>query len=183
MRQTDPDFEQILIEDDRGRGIHWANQQIMYSAEVVKGQYVYVLDDDDFLISENFISELKSILERVETLPDVIFVKGYINSMPMPKFWETMPGRGSIGSPNFIVSNKMFCKYAKCWNQPRAGDWHFISAVLSPGCQQLWWDKLVFYASASCGLTEAEKRAAIEEMLRRAGDAQNGNKPYRPTAP
>lgn len=162
-----------MINDKIGAGIWWANQQIMHAADLIKGQYVFVLDDDDFLICDSFIAELKDLIENASSPPDIIFVKGYIDLRLMPLRWELPPQRGGIGAPNFIVKNNVFKRHAKAWNIDRAGDAHFIESVWTeaPNYNIKWWDKLVFYADPSYGMTEGEKRRAIENMLLSNGHA------------
>jgi glycosyltransferase involved in cell wall biosynthesis len=162
-----------MIEDKLGAGIWWANQQIWHAAEFIHGDYVFILDDDDFLISDSFIAEFKDLIENSSSTLDVIIVKGFIDTRLMPLRWELPPMRGGIGAPNFIVSKKVFYKHAKAWNVERAGDAHFIESVWSYQTEYniRWWDKLVFYADPSYGMTEGEKRRAIQDMLLSNGHA------------
>jgi len=118
------------------------------------GRYVFVLDDDDYLTDPHFIKDLKSIHKAHE--PDVVICKGYINGnvLPtLPVYSTRMPIRGCIGSPNFIVTNELFQRFAKHWCQEvskhaRAADFHFIYQVFQsePKPKVHWWDKNVFWA-------------------------------------
>jgi len=157
--QTDQNFEQVIIEDTQGRGLHWANQQIAEAEDKINGQWVYVLDDDDFLICETFIADFKKYIKKNKVSSnDIVFVKGWILEQEMPCNWEneTMI-RGKIAAPNFIVSKELFKKYCSYWNVWRAGDYNFIRRA-SMNCDKMfWWNKFIFYADPSIGKTEELK--------------------------
>lgn len=143
--QTDPDFEQIIIKDTACKGYLWANTKIFQVAEKLNGRYVYVLDDDDCLINNDFIKKLKQFIEAQKKLAEVIICKGYIDFKLFPKVWREPIHRGQIGSPNFIVRNDIFAKNAIHWVKERAGDFHFISSCGSHK-DFLWWDEIIFNA-------------------------------------
>jgi len=137
----------MLIKDNVGRGLFWANSQIHEIRQSVKGEYVYVLDDDDCLIYKNFISDLKKIHKELN--PDIVIVKGYIGGKlyPPQEYWgKNVAVRGTIGSPNFVVSNKIYQNLSNHWCQPRAGDYFFISKAFKVASKVHWLDKIVFDA-------------------------------------
>ena len=165
--QTDQDFEQIIIEDKIGQGLPWANQQIALAADKINGDWVYILDDDDFLICETFVADFKAYLKDNSVSPyEIVLVKGWILEREMPTMWETIKlDRKQIGSPNFIVSKQLFEAHCSYWNVNRAGDYNFIRRA-SMNCSGLkWWDKFVFFADPSGGKTED-----IKNKLRRNFD-------------
>jgi len=145
LQQTDPDFEQIIIDDTAERGYLYANLKIFKIADKLHGRYIYILDDDDYLIENNFIKDFKQLVSSQSPEPTVIICKGFIDEKPFPKVWQAPIHRGQIGSPNFIVRNDVFQINAIHWVQERAGDFHFISAC---GKHEnfYWWDKIVFKA-------------------------------------
>jgi len=153
QNQTDRDVEHLFISDDVGRGLLWANSQIYENRHRVNGEWVYVLDDDDHLIFNGFVAELKSIVEQHN--PDIVICKGYINERiyPIPGFWNLPPIRGTLGSPNFIVKKQLFMRHAQSWCKDKAGDYFFIKQAFSYG-KAFWWDKFVFNAPVSCGRPE-----------------------------
>jgi hypothetical protein len=144
--QTDPDFEQFII-DNSGQPVGYlsANTQIYKISDQLNGQYVYILDDDDFIVNDNFIKDFKYLVASQLFPPAVVICKGHIDSKCFPKVWSAQLNRGQIGSPNFIVRNDIFEFHALHWIQARAGDFHFIKS-----CQEketfFWWDKIIFEA-------------------------------------
>jgi glycosyltransferase involved in cell wall biosynthesis len=154
--QTDSDFEHIIIPDEIAHGIHWANRQIKEQAYKLQGKYVYILDDDDYITNPNFIEDFKKLLENLDS-PDVIVCRGELNGKSFPKIWKQDIRRGQIAAPNLIVRRQVFDQYAHHWDQPRAGDYHFINAIYNSGHSFFWWNYEVFWAESSCGLTEQQK--------------------------
>ena len=162
LSQTDPNFEHMIMIDQQGHDIHWANKQIVDMAGKINGDYVYILDDDDFVICENFIHELNEMLLNIQ--PNVFIVKGWIHEKSFPKRWRSMPAQGEIAAPNFIVSRDIFNKYASYWDMPRRGDFNFINCVLQSQSDIYWWDRYIFYADPSSGKTEKEKNVIREQV-------------------
>ncbi len=143
LQQSDKDFEHILIFDEVGRGISWANQQFYVNRQRVKGDYVYLLDDDDYLIEPNFISLIKQIVARES--PDVIMVKMQTEAhiFPTPDVWRKKPILGSIGTSCFCVSNPVYQKHIKEFGRRSCGDIAFIRSVFNDAYKIYWFDKII----------------------------------------
>jgi hypothetical protein len=153
LSQTKPDFEQLQIRDGKNRGRLWANTAIHENAHLAKGKYIYVLDDDDYIICDTFIEDLTVLIANIDIAetgfhPSVVIVKGYINEKIFPTTWKQKPERGEIGAPNFLVKNNIFCKFSQHWCQPRAGDFYFIDAIFKSKARIFWWNKLIFNTTA-----------------------------------
>jgi len=129
--------------------LFWANSQIFENRHRVKGDWVYILDDDDFLTDYTFIQSLKQVVAD----NDIVICKGYIGKPLYPSIWEEVPVRATIGSPNFIVKKELFLKHADKWIVPRAGDFFFINAAYE-NAKVYWWDKIVFTAPIGSGMPE-----------------------------
>jgi hypothetical protein len=164
--QTDPDFEHIMLIDEEGRGVHWANSQIADLAGKLQGDYIYILDDDDFIICETFIEELKRKIDSLMPIlePEVFVVKGWIHEKEYPRNWHAQPERGKIAAPNFIVRRDIFDKHCEFWNIEKRGDFNFINAVWQYNWTFEWWDRFIFYASPSAGKTEQQKNVIREKV-------------------
>jgi len=141
--QTDKDFEHVLLVDTVRRGYHFANKQFYVNRHRVTGDYVYLLDDDDYLIEPNFIKYIKNIV--TSNSPDVIMVKMQTeaNIFPLPDVWKKRPICGSIGTSCFCVSNKVFQLHIKAFTQTCGGDCHFIKEVFKHGYKIFWFDKII----------------------------------------
>jgi hypothetical protein len=158
MSQTLPDFEHIIINDEIGHGLYWANRQIAECKNKVCGHYVYVLDDDDHITSFSFIEDFKTLLQNLSPrTPDIIICCGELNEQIFPKIWKQKIERGKIAAPNVICRSKLFNEHAFMWDQPRAGDFKFLEHVLKYDPDIFWWDYEVFCATSGCSLTEEEQ--------------------------
>jgi hypothetical protein len=163
LTQTDPDFEHIIISDDIAHGLYWANRQIKEQAHKLQGQFVYILDDDDYIANPNFIKDFKEYIGQYSAITSKILVvcRGILNDELFPKIWKENfdeGARGKIAAPNMIVSRALFDKCAYAWDQPRAGDFNFLMEAVKLLPHIFWWDYEVFWAESSCGLTEEQKK-------------------------
>ena len=148
--QSDPDLEQIFITDEIGQGLHAANKSFSLPAVTsqVLGEYIYLLDDDDFLTYNEFISDLKLVAEN-QSFPDVIFFKMKIKLGQLPGdiypdalCWENKPLPARIGGSCFVVKREVFLRHVATFGQPRMGDFTFINEIWESGVHCYWWDKL-----------------------------------------
>ena len=152
-KQTDNDYQILCLIDEKGRGIRWANKNLCYTNQYVKGKYVYLSEDDDEFQHIDFIKDLKDIVFL--NSPDVIFVRSYIgcnnqceeierNIYPLEKTWEKEPQPACIGTPCFVVTNEIYQKYIKHYNKVRGADINFISHIYNTkGLKIYWWNKIV----------------------------------------
>ena len=135
--------EQIFIEDYLKQGMLAANTSFQFVTDMIEGQYIHLLDDDDFYTDYNFIEKLQGIANGY---PDVIVFKMKILTgdgdeiYPKPDSWKSRePKRGQIGGSCFFVRKCVYAKYIHLFAQPSFGDWHFISAVLADKALTVKW--------------------------------------------
>lgn len=142
--QTDPDYEQILLPDDVGRGVAWANAQMRGVGYLIGGQYVMVLDDDDRLVDPALIADLKAI--SASSRPSVIVTRmdhGELGVLPGAGCWGGLPERGCIGTSAAIVRADVWLAHAGSWGESYDGDYDFVRAVLGSGASIHWHDRVV----------------------------------------
>lgn len=127
-------LQQIFIIDDKKLGMLNANTSFSYVTDMIEGEYVHLLDDDDFYTEPEFINILK---QHSSGCPDVIFFKMKILTgdgdeiYPKPGSWNSRePKRGQIGGSCFVVRKWVYEKYIHHFAQQSLGDWHFITEVL-----------------------------------------------------
>src|SRR5512139_1455120 len=96
--QTDPDVEQRILYDPIGRGVEWSylNLRNIYPS----GEYVMLLDDDDYLIEPSFVAQLKALVEE-QHAPGVVFVGMNVSGTVMP-VWDEGLKRGYIAASCFV---------------------------------------------------------------------------------
>src|SRR4030067_3647749 len=84
-RQSDPDVEHIILHDSIGRGVGWSYENLR-SAQP-GGEYVFILDDDDYLIAGGFRAALKGFVIKHQW-PDIVFVSMDVPGRVLPAWTE-----------------------------------------------------------------------------------------------
>jgi|WetSurMetagenome_2_1015567.scaffolds.fasta_scaffold93720_2 hypothetical protein len=143
--QTQPDqVEQLLLVDREQRGIAWTYAHLRDCLPSVRGEYVLLLDDDDYLISNTFVEDLA---DHVLDSPAVVIVRMDVSGrlMPEPEYWRQPPVGGRIACSCFIVRRDVFAEHVGDFAADYAGDFAFINAVCNcpRGHTFEWWDRVV----------------------------------------
>ena len=151
-QQTEPDYEQIFIVDKVGHGLAAADQALNKYREYNLGQYVMVLDDDDYVIDPNFIFTLKET--ATEHDPDVIIWRGFFNHLqkvlpPKNNNWGKRVVKCKIGSFNYAIKNELYNKYVYICASGKTGDFDFINSILRTNPSTYWLDNIMVQATHS----------------------------------
>jgi hypothetical protein len=144
-----PDYEQIFINDDVGHGLLAANKSFSDVKHMISGQYVFLLDDDDFIVNRDMIDDLKLIQSLHD--PDIIFFRMIIknnmnnNFYPTAACWRNKPLIAHVGGSCFVVKKEIYLKHIHEFAKPRCGDFYFINAAFNDvGPDRVFWmDKLM----------------------------------------
>lgn len=148
---TDKDIEQIFIHDEVGVGMLEANRSFSDPSvtELIKGQYVFLLDDDDFIVNPNMVNLLKSVA-FTENAPDIIFfrmiIKNGMNNNYYPTdelCWGKEPIIARIGGSCMVVKTDWFKKYIHHFGVQRCGDYQFLKAMWNNSPSAYWLDVLM----------------------------------------
>lgn len=151
VRQSDQDYEHVVL-DCLPSSYQDCNTVFYPNRHRVTGKYVFILDDDDYLINLDFVKGLK---EQAVNDPDVIWVKwrtiGTFDNVPLPfpEQWEQLsrglpPIMGTMGSSNFVVRNQLYQDYIKHSEENwMCGDYTFIAAIYAaiPNLRITMWDE------------------------------------------
>lgn len=154
--QTDQDFEQVIIVDEEGVGVERANLFFAENADLVKGDYVMMLDDDGQLFNPDAIALLKQAVGRYN--PDVVIYKSEYPWGDLPeKCWMTSrcPVWGDIGGGSLIVRSDIWKKYIYTF-RGLPGDYQFICNLFGVGCSIHWLDEVLTIAGIGHGAPEEE---------------------------
>lgn len=146
---TDNDTEQIFITDKVGLGLLSANTSFSHkeTLEFIEGEYVYLLDDDDFIVNPEMVTRLKEVMR--DHNPDVIFFRMIIkNGMnndhyPTQQCWGNKPMIAHIGGSCFVVKKEVYKKHIHNFAHARCGDFYFINSVFESGVKCYWLDVLM----------------------------------------
>jgi len=137
------DYEQIFINDPIGVGMLVANQGFQLATSFINGEYVFLLDDDDYITNPSMIDDLKQI--HFEYNPDVIFFRMTIkngmnnNYYPTSHCWDAkIPMIAHIGGSCFVVKKHLYTKFIHNFAHPRCGDFYFIDSIIKSGASTFW---------------------------------------------
>lgn len=146
---TDKDFSQVVIHSDFREDIPRANRLFYEYRHRVVGDYVFILDDDDYLGNNSLVEDMKKIVEE-QGSPDIIFIRMFLRGelYPPNDVWESkelIPG--SLGSSCFVMENSLWQDSVDQFKTTESpGDYNFINAAFSKAKNVYWHDKA--YANA-----------------------------------
>lgn len=141
--QTSQDFEHILLVDDKRRGVEWANANIKRVTPDVHGDYVMILDDDDYLIDSDFVRLLSA---QVEGSPEVVVIKMDMGNglfLPADADWGRRPIHSRIAVSSHVTRRDVFIEHAPDFGLKYDGDFDYIDAVWKCGHEFKWWNRVV----------------------------------------
>lgn len=137
-RQTDQDYEQILLIDDEGLGLHAANKRLAEAEPA--GDYVLILDDDDMLSEPEAIERLK---EAAVDDPEMVFFHAdhdWLGVLPSRIVWKAQrPLKCHIGSCDFITRRDVWGRHIEAFGAPECGDFEFLKSIWMAGRPDAVW--------------------------------------------
>lgn len=137
--QVDGDLEQIVITDEIGRGVEWANGALRDA--ILAGDYVLILDDDDRFVDPTAVAKLKA---AAAGKPDLIIFKADHNglgTLPSPAVWGNRPIQGQIGSCDFITRRDLWRQHIPAFARPECGDYAFLMSMWHENINVVWLDE------------------------------------------
>lgn len=143
-RQTSQDFEHVLLVDDQRRGVEWTHANLWRVLPDIHGQYVMLLDDDDYLIDDDFV---KLLAGKVSDDPEVVIVKmDMSNGLILPSLhdWLEKPRFTRIAISCHISRADVFAEHVRDFKPYyHGGDYEYIEKVWDCGHRFKWWDRVV----------------------------------------
>lgn len=139
------DYEHVIITDNEGIGSLGANGLFEKNKDLITGSYVFILDDDDLLTSNEFVGDIRKIV--LEYNPKMIFVRMMINDelYPTEMNWkQSKLHQNHVGSFNVIIRKDIWKENIHNFSTIQTGDFQFINSVfkkLSP-LEIYWQDKI-----------------------------------------
>jgi hypothetical protein len=140
--QTSPDWTQTLFIDDTGVGIGATYEALAAHSPCLRGEYIWILDDDDTCIRPELVEELKAIVKSDN--PGVIVVKmdhGPLGVLPSGKYWQHSPVGGRIGVSAVIVRRDIWQYHAPAFLPGQYhSDFRFITSLFEEQPSIYWFD-------------------------------------------
>jgi hypothetical protein len=137
--QIDQDYEQIVIRDEQGRGLAWANAQFAANAHRPAGDYVIMLDDDNALATPAAITILKAVTwDR----PELIMFKAEVGPhgiLPTREAWqERRPIPWQVDGHCCIARTDIWRQYIDHFAVDVRGDAAFLTALYGANVRTEW---------------------------------------------
>jgi hypothetical protein len=146
--QTDQDLEQVFVIDNKKRGLAWANSAFWENKHRVLGQYVFMLDDDNFLLNNFFVERLKALVATYDKPPGAVLVRAvraYDVDVPPRQIWN-LDWEGGERPKKWVGNGRCVVTRADLWKEcvdayrggirgewTSGGDWHFVTALIKTG--------------------------------------------------
>jgi len=150
-RQTCDDWEQVLLHDTVGRGVSVANKALWAYRHLAKGEYIYILDDDDRIVDDGFVDTLKTLC-AADQPGIVLFRTRYPDGSIKPRsdLWQFAPKRGQMPVCSYIVRRDLWIAHIQqFWrgldvdHVSPAGDWYFLQSVWKSNPMTVWVDSIM----------------------------------------
>ena len=144
MRQSDPDYEHLIIRDQIGRGVPWANKQLADRQwDDINGKYVYILDDDNKMYHDA-IEAIKAAAGEDCQHDMIIFrinrSKSRQRDFPENEYWRRTPEIKHIDIGNVVLRRGLFIDAVKHFSEIYEGDFDFIMAAYWMAASVIWDD-------------------------------------------
>ena len=153
--QTCDKWEQLLIYDEVGRGVGWANRQFAAQAHHIAGAYVLMLDDDDAFACDDAVQMLQ---DATVDNPEMVIFRGdhlHHGILPTDKVWQKRPQATHISGQDFITRVDVWRRWIPYFGVERMGDITFLNVVWPNVKNVVWLDKvLVKQQRVSLGAAE-----------------------------
>ena len=162
VKQDRNDFEVVIIRDEFGRGVPWANGML---AELdwsnLDGRYVYLLDDDNTMTA-GAIRAIKKAVDDCDMLICRINRLGtkYQRSIgdrlwPEDDYWKKQPQVGHIDIGCVVLRHGLFIEAVKYFTHRYEGDFDFINAAYVLAKSVNWLNiPIQDYPTIGAGVTE-----------------------------
>lgn len=126
--QTFQDFEHMVLLDREGVGVA-AAQKMMHTA-APRGEYVLVLDDDDFLSDDTVLSQLHAALADARPAFAVVKVAhGVLGEMPLVWGDGQVPQCGQITVSNALARRDVWYQTRGNFGAHYAGDYDWLASL------------------------------------------------------
>jgi hypothetical protein len=137
--QLDPDYEQIVLRDEVGRGLAWANRQFYEHRFAVEGDYVLMLDDDNVLATPHAVTILKAV---TWDKPEAVIFKAEVGPhgiLPTSFAWgQRRAIAWQIDGHCVIVRREVWQAYIHEFCVDVRGDAAFLGALTAAGLRIEW---------------------------------------------
>ena len=140
------DYEHIIIVDEIGRGVAWANGMLAKRDwSDLNGDYVYILDDDNFLL-KGAITAMQNgsgagqhdlLICKIRRIDNL---RASDPSFPQDEYWQKKPVYCHIDVGNVVLRKDLFLHAVKYFTELYEADYDFISEAYRSAKSVNWVD-------------------------------------------
>lgn len=141
-------IQHIIVEDTVGVGVAGMYAEIANHVDEMKGDYVYILQDDDILAADDVVERLMIFVETRD-LPGVVICRNTKRGVKLPVIWRSEPVKGWIDLGNYVTRIDIFAGNVHAFGKEYAGDYPFIRKLWEDGIRFAWLDMLLAQAQAT----------------------------------
>jgi hypothetical protein len=153
LAQVSQDYQHLVIYNEP-LGLLDANQSLARHADEVTGDYVLIVDDDDWIVNPDLVMMMDYLQYGRTYKPDLILIRLQLMGELFPddeewnklydNFPTHLPQHGKISSSNYIIRREIYQQYIHEFGVPDSGDFYFMSAVYKhPGLRMICWNETV----------------------------------------
>lgn len=137
-------FSHVLLVDLDCKGVPSANELFEKNKSLVCGDYVYMMDDDDWFTYPTFPQDLLHFIKE-ENCPDIVMMRFNIVGRNLPQPWGDFAGLKfcKVGTPNFCLRREVWLDHIKHFSGPSGGDFRVIQSLQAGDYSVAWWDRTV----------------------------------------
>lgn len=121
--------QHLLVAEDESHGVGQSFINLRYAIPKIKGEYVMLLDDDDYLLDQSFFLRFSKHIHENEKPPVVIVEMDMGTGLVLPEQMGGAPARDHIACSCYIVRKDIFVKYIESFTNTYDGDFNFINDV------------------------------------------------------
>lgn len=187
--QSCKSVEQVFCVDRERSGLQAADRALAKNKHRVDGKFTFILDDDTWLINNQFVEHLKNFTDQYPQANIVMFKskrpKGPPSNetiFPTRAVWNKTPKHGTTNCLCYAIRTRFWKQRIEYFGiKPHGGDWWLLDKLIQDGHKLFWLDELMA-ESRQLGrgrLFEPTKKGWFEKVARKEGLVNLGEDDWR----
>jgi hypothetical protein len=150
------EVEQLVVPDHAGYGVVGGLYgRLPWYAETLRGQYVHILCDDDELVSETVVANVKAFVERKQS-PEVVIVKAIKGAFELPTCVGRQPEPSETDLSCYILRRDVWIRHYRDYGARYEGDYDHAMVLWKTGYRHEFLDMFFVEGGTSSGRPEMD---------------------------
>ena len=149
-------IQHLIVEDAIGKGVDGMYRDLPQQNDAIRGEYVFMLSDDDCLLFPDVVSLARQIAADYD-FPECIMVKQFYDGriLPAPGCWQAPPACGFVTLSNWLVRRDVHIETP--YGARYEGDFDHIAAIWRrPNVKIVWADVVLSATQRGANFGRAE---------------------------